>query len=274
MQREISKETAKRFLGFAGSAMTISLLAGMTFAVFDRDAKPALLFNYHSTTPTTVEVFFDVGAGFEGQYSSRQFVSRQSSWREIRLDLSKVRIHKLRLDPAGNAGTFGIRNLRVVDAAGTIRLVIPPAKIRPANQILSMRERNGELEIRTPSGRERSDSGDSVESAIDLSSGWQIVPLLTRWMLFWTTVVAVFYYAPRFLQSNAIFLAVCRKRTAVIWLAAITGTVLSAVQWYSKANLSCHRMLPQRRSYTIAFQHCPIIQIARRRIVMVPTPAP
>ena len=222
------KETAKRFLSIASNAMTISLLAGMTFAVFDRDAKPALLFDYHSTTPTTVEVFFDVGAGFEGQYSSRQFVPRQSSWREIRLDLSKVRIHKLRLDPAGNAGTFGIRNLRVVDAAGTIRLVILPAKIRPANQILSMRERNGELEIQTPPGA-NDPILEILESAIDLSSGWQIVPLLTRWMLFWTTVVAVFYYGPRFLQSNAIFLAVCRKRTAVIWLAAITGTVLSTI---------------------------------------------
>src|SRR4029434_4341533 len=130
------KGTAKRFLSIAGSAMTIFLLAGMTFVVFHRDAKtaPALLFDYHSDTPTLVQVFFDVGKGFHEKYTSRQFVPRQSSWREIRLDLRKARIRKLRLDPAETAGTFGIRNLRVVDAEGTVRLVIPPAKIRPANQ--------------------------------------------------------------------------------------------------------------------------------------------
>ena len=63
------KETAKRFLSIAGSAMTIFLLAGMTFVVFDRDAKtaPALLFDYQSNTPTLVQVFFDVGTGFEEQ---------------------------------------------------------------------------------------------------------------------------------------------------------------------------------------------------------------
>ena len=81
------KESAKRFLSIAGSAITISLLAGMTFVVFDRETAPALLFDYQSDTPTFVQVFFDVGTGFKD--SSRQFVPRQSSWREIRLDLRR-----------------------------------------------------------------------------------------------------------------------------------------------------------------------------------------
>ena len=221
------KETAKRFLSIAGSAMTIFLLAGTTFALFER--APALLFDYQSNTPTLVQVFSDVGPGFEEQYSSRQFVPRQSAWREIRLDLPKARIRQLLLHPGQTAGTFWIRNLRVVDTRGTVRLVIPPAKIRPVNEILSMTERNGELEIQIPS-----DANDPIveiplDSAIDLRgvSLRRIAPLLAGWMLFWTAVVAVLYYAHRFLQRNAIFLALCRKPTAVICLAAITGTLVS-----------------------------------------------
>ena len=202
------KETAKRFLSIAGSAMTIFLLAGMTFAVFHRDAKtaPALLFDYQSDTPTFVQVFFDVRTGFK-RYSSRQFVPRQSSWREIRLDLPKARIRKLRLDPAETAGTFGIRNLRVVDAEGTVRLVIPPAKIRPANQILSMIVHNGELEIQTPPGANDPILEIPLESVIDLrqSRGWGIAFSLAGWTLFWTAVVLVLYYAPRSLERNTIF---------------------------------------------------------------------
>ena len=211
--------------------MTIFLLAGMTFVVFDRDAKtaPALLFDYQSDTPSSVQVFFDVGTGFDEKDSSRQFVPRQSSWREIRLDLPKARIRKLRLDPAETAGTFGIRNLRVVDADGTFRLIIPPAKIRPANQILSMIVHNGELQIQTPAGANDPIVEIPLESVIDLrqSRGWDIAFSLAGWTLFWTAVVLILYYAPRSLESNAIFLALCRKPTAVIWLAAITGTLVS-----------------------------------------------
>ena len=220
------KESAKRFLSIAGSAMTISLLAGMTFVVFDRETAPALLFDYQSDTPTFVQVFFD---GDRIKDSSRQFVPRQSSWREIRLDLPKARIRKLRLDPAETAGTFGIRNLRVVDAEGTVRLVIPPAKIRPANQILSIMVHTGELEIQTPPGANDPILEIPLESTIDLrrSRGWGIAFSLARWTLFWTAVVLILYYAPRSLKSNTIFLALCRKPTAVIWLAAITGTLVS-----------------------------------------------
>ena len=92
-----------------------------------------------------------------------------------------------------------------------------------------MTVRNGELEIQTPP-----DANDPIleiplESAIDLrqSRGWRIALLLAGWTLFWTAVVAVLYYAPRSLKSNAIFLALCRKPTAVICLAAITGTLVS-----------------------------------------------
>ena len=221
------KETAKRFLSIAGSAMTIFLLAGTTFALFER--APALLFDYQSNTRTLVQVFSDVGTGFEEQYSSLQFVPRQSAWKEIRLDLPKARIRQLLLHPAETAGTFWIRNLRVVDTRGTVRLVIPPAKIRPVNEILSMTERNGELEIQTPPDANHPIVEIPLDSAIDLRgvSLRRIAPLLAGWMLFWTAVVAVLYYAHRFLQRNAIFLALCRKPTAVICLAAITGTLVS-----------------------------------------------
>ncbi len=220
----------KRFLGIAGSAVTIFLLAGLTFVVFNGDGKPApaLVFDFRSNTPTMVEVFFNRSLGFEKKYSSRESVPRQSSWREMRLDLPKARIRRLRLDPADNTGTFGIRNLRVVDADGTVRLLIPPAKIRPANQILSMSEHNGELEIQTPPGANDPQLEIPFERTIDLrGGGWRSAFLLAGWVLLWAAVVVVVYYAPRFLQKNAIFLALCRKPTAVIWLAAITGTLLS-----------------------------------------------
>ena len=99
------KETAKRFLSIAGSAMTIFLLAGTTFALFERAPRSFSITKLN--TPTLVQVFSDVGTGFEEQYSSRQFVPRQSAWREIRLDLPKARIRQLLLHPAETAERSG-----------------------------------------------------------------------------------------------------------------------------------------------------------------------
>ena len=115
--------------------------------------KPALLFEYHSSIPgrysTKVKVYFDVGEGLNEQHTYAKIVESSGDWKEIRLVLPRTVIRRLRLDPAVSPGTIGIRNLRVVDGTGAVRLQVPPSAIQPGNQILSLSENNGELKVLT-----------------------------------------------------------------------------------------------------------------------------
>lgn len=224
------KKFPASFQNFVKAALMIFLLAGLTVSVFvDDDAKSALVFDYKSDISTTVQVFFDVGMGFQETHSSRQFVVKQSEWREIKLDIPAAKVLNLRLDPSVDHGVFGLRNLRLIDADGTIRLAIPLAKIRPSQQILSMVEHNAELEIKTVPGANDPVVEIQFESAVYLAQGqgWRLIPLLVGWILFWTAVVLILYYAPRFLEKNADFLAPWRKPVVTIWLAALVGTLVS-----------------------------------------------
>lgn len=225
------KKFPASFQNFVKAALMIFLLAGLTVSVFvDDDAKSALVFDYKSDISTTVQVFFDVGMGFQETHSSRQFVVKQSEWREIKLDIPAAKVLNLRLDPSVDHGVFGLRNPRLIDADGTIRLAIPLAKIRPSQQILSLAEHNAELEIKTVPGANDPVVEIPFESAVYLGQGrgWRLVPLLLGWISFWTAVVFLLYYAPRFLEKNANFLAPWRKPVVTIWLAAAVGTLVSA----------------------------------------------
>ena len=144
----------RSIFGIASSFLLLLLVVVVTaWGLTEKWPKPALLFEYRSSIPerfsTKVKVYFDVGEGLNEQHTYSKIVESSGDWKEIRLVLPRTVIRRLRLDPAVSPGTIGIRNLRVVDGTGAVRLQVPPSAIQSGNHILSRIENNGELEIQT-----------------------------------------------------------------------------------------------------------------------------
>ena len=100
-----------------------------------------------------VQVYYDLGAGISEANSSSRRLQKSDRPALYRLPIPAGECRALRFDPIDRDGTVTLSDARIVSAGGRTVRAIPLPAFRPANQIQSLREAAGRLEIVvTPGG--------------------------------------------------------------------------------------------------------------------------
>lgn len=121
-----------------GSSFLLLLLVVVVAVVglTEKWAEPSLSFEYRSSIPETrIAVYYDVGEGIGAKDNYSKIVASSGDWKEIQLVLPATVIHSLRLDPSISPGTIGIRNIRIIDGTGAVRLQVPLSAIQSGSCI-------------------------------------------------------------------------------------------------------------------------------------------
>ena len=169
-------------------------------------------------TKVRVKAYFDIGEGFTEKDSSYLDVPVSSEWVSVRLAVPSVVIRGIRLDPSTFPAIANIRNLRIVDEMGAVRLEILPAMILAGNQIQSLVEKNEQLEIETTPYANDPMLYVSLEKKIDLRLNdniqtWVdmkrvVAKLFSVQGLFFWAVVVVFFLSSSVIQTKAVGIVV------------------------------------------------------------------
>lgn len=95
-----------------------------------------LEFDLQATNPSTAQLFWDTGNGFNETQSARVSYEPHPGLQTLRYDLpSNAPLTALRFDPLDGEGELRIRGIRVVDAGHRTRAVLPIDALQPVQQI-------------------------------------------------------------------------------------------------------------------------------------------
>jgi hypothetical protein len=100
-----------------------------------------------SSVPGHVQVYYDSGDGFREIDSTTLPLAKSDAPLPYRLNLPSGRYRAFRFDPIDRDGTVTIAAARVVDRLGRTVRALPDSVFKAANQIQSMRESGGRLEV-------------------------------------------------------------------------------------------------------------------------------
>ena len=186
------------------------------FTVFESDAR---------IQAVALQAFYDLGSGFNPTNVSTFSPPEINRWTKVRMEIPKVGIQRIRLDPARTAGEFRFKELRLIDAQGDVRLTIPIDEIRAINQIASREERDEELWIKTTADAPDPMLEILIGSGLDLrlSKGQQL-ELLGTTLLWWCAL-----WAGIAIGLRLIFLALTTTSFTVIAIAIPLFVSLSLV---------------------------------------------
>jgi hypothetical protein len=98
-----------------------------------------LEFDLKVDRPTTAQLFWDTGHGFNEAESQRREYESQPDRQTLRFDLPPLpSIKALRFDPLSAEGRLDIRGIRIVDHGRRTRLVLPLNCLQADHQIASV----------------------------------------------------------------------------------------------------------------------------------------
>jgi hypothetical protein len=120
-----------------------------------------------------LQLYYDRGEGFNESDSSRVLVGRGGEPKPYRLTLPPGIYRNLRFDPLDRDGTLVIVGARIIDRDGREQRAIPLGRFKPLNQIQSLRESDGRLEVVTIPGGNDPQLRMDFEPALTLQAGWQ-----------------------------------------------------------------------------------------------------
>ena len=145
-------------------------------------------------------IYFDGGKGLFEKHSYSLNVGASQGWVSVRVQLPMVKLRGVRLDPSTIPAMVEIRNIKIVDDEGLVRLEIVPDMIRPVNQIRSLQKRNEVLQIETESDAFDPQVYVSFEEKYDLSffikklGNMKLFPVFG--LYFWSAVAMFFFLSP------------------------------------------------------------------------------
>ena len=144
-------------------------------------------------------IYFDDGKGFFEKHSYSLNVGASQGWVSVRVQLPKGKLRGVRLDPSTIPAIIEIRNLKIVDEAGLVRLEIVPDMVRPVNQVRSLQKRNEVLQIETVSDAFDPQVYVSFEKEFNLPflkrlGNMKLFPVFG--LLFWSVVTLFFFLSP------------------------------------------------------------------------------
>jgi hypothetical protein len=158
-----------------------------------------------SVKATDIQLFYDIGVGFNPDDVSTNRPLQTNRWKQIRMELPEIGVRKIRLDPARTAGEFWFREFRIVDALGDVRLTIPLRNIRASNQIASMEESDGKLRVITFVDAQDPSLQVVIKNELDLRLGSDqqlqlFGEILLWWCVFWAALFIIFFVIYLILQ--------------------------------------------------------------------------
>lgn len=102
-----------------------------------------------TSTPTTAQLYWDLGQGFSEALSQKQFYRNLKAHQTLRFPLPPKQIEHLRFDPLVNEGRVDIRAMRLVDVEWRSVAVLPADCLQAENEIARLESKNGAMEIET-----------------------------------------------------------------------------------------------------------------------------
>lgn len=155
-------------------------------AAKDRPTYFVLEAEVRSSVASYLQVYFDSGTGYEEAESYRVPLARSDTAELYRLPLPRGTLQALRLDPGEREGVVTIESLRVVMPYGRGR-TLPLSELKPVQQIETVREKQGHVEIVTSPG--------ANDPQLQLTLAPPLVLQTTKWDRlsgFWTRVGGMF----------------------------------------------------------------------------------
>lgn len=114
-----------------------------------------LEFDLGSSSPSTTQLYWDLGKEFNESESSRMGYAPIPGLQTIRFPLPHKPIQALRYDPRDDPGSVSIRGIRVVDSGQRTRAIIPLESLKPTHQIAQLISGEKGLTIKTtPDGND------------------------------------------------------------------------------------------------------------------------
>lgn len=105
-----------------------------------------------SNSTGTVQLFYNVGPGFNEHDSVSQSLNSSAKPAVFRFNLPAGTIHGFRFDPINREGTVTFSDAKIVDKYGAVLQRFDPAQFRAANQIARVTPKNGGWEMQSVPG--------------------------------------------------------------------------------------------------------------------------
>jgi hypothetical protein len=121
-----------------------------------------------------LQLYYDRGDGYNESDSTRVAIEGGARSQPYRLNLPPGIYRSLRFDPLDRDGTFLIAAARIVDRADHDLRDIPLRQFKPLNQIQSLRETDGHLEVVSVPGGNDPQLLIAFDSPLPLASDWTV----------------------------------------------------------------------------------------------------
>lgn len=102
--------------------------------------------------PTSAQLFWDAGRGFNETDSARASYEPHQHLQTLRFPLPSTPPKKLRFDPIDGEARLAIRGIRVVDATRRTLVVLPNSSFEAGQEIVSIKDDGGSLAVTTAAG--------------------------------------------------------------------------------------------------------------------------
>lgn len=187
-------------------------LAGLAYT-YSRPADFHLTLEMASSVPSTAQVFYDIGNGFNETDSVKVPLTSRSlnSFQSFSFPLPKRTIFQLRLDPFTTAGQVIVRNV-AIKKRDTVIAAFPASTIKGYNQIATRSEHGQDVQFATVPGA--NDPGLIFSLAAPLRLRWAFTPgQIQKLSIFYAGLALLFVLA---LISKRMILALLEKPVGVI----------------------------------------------------------
>jgi hypothetical protein len=111
-----------------------------------------LEFDLLTSSPSTAQLFWDTGHGYNEAESIRQKYEPHQGLQVLRFPLPDRTLRALRFDPRDGEGRLDIRGIRVVDAGQRTHTVIPFDSLLAAHDIVEIKTTDEQLTVHTSPG--------------------------------------------------------------------------------------------------------------------------
>src|SRR5476651_2338792 len=135
-------------------ALAFAIAASLPFFTSATFLKDSFFFEVKvaSNQDGMVQLFYNVGRGYTEQDSASAPINAGAPPTVFRCGLPPNYYRQLRFDPINRDATVFFTDARIVDRSGKVVRRFSPAEFKAANQIASVVEKNGGLEMRTTPG--------------------------------------------------------------------------------------------------------------------------
>ncbi len=189
---------------------------------------------YVSSVSAHLQVYFDRGSGFNERDSIQVPVAAGGTPRTYRLNLPPGDYRNLRFDPLDRDGTVRIEAARISDNSGRTVRDVPLTLFKPLNQIQSLQEKDGSLDVVMVPGSNDPQLIIDFDPPLNLAVAWTVPA--SEWAgraglafcVFALGLYGLDRSAGRFARSSASMRSVLNKPSRAISIVAIVAVAASA----------------------------------------------